>query len=799
VQAAFDGAGTRRYRAPVTPERLALRAALALLGAVLSGCDGVDRASPATPAAAPVAKAGAAAASSAAFVGAARCSGCHPAEAAAWRGSQHDRAMEEPSEASVLGDFADARFEHRGVVSRFFRRGGGYAVETEGPGGKPAAFEIAYTFGVAPLQQYLVRLPQGRLQALGTAWDARPREAGGQRWFSLHPDEAVPAGDVLHWTMPSQRWNAQCADCHSTDLRRGYDLATDTYETRFAELDVACEACHGPGARHVAWAEAAGRGEPGRSGSAGPGLAVSFPPARPADWVLESGAAIARRAAPRAEHLELETCAPCHARRALLREGRVPGEPLLDTHRPALLEEGLYEADGQMRDEVYVYGSFVQSRMHAAGVTCSDCHDPHSARLRAEGNALCGQCHRAEVFDAPAHHRHEARSSGTECVACHMPARTYMEIDARHDHSFRVPRPDLSLAIGTPNACTDCHRGRPAAWAAEAVAKWFPKGRRGTPHYGEALAAGRRGAPGADRALAALAADTAQPGVARATALSLLAAPPAEAVQRGAGDADPLVRLGALEAAQRVEPAARLAAVQPLLRDPTLAVRIEAARVLADVPPPLWRLEDRVALADALGEYRAAQLVQADRPEAHVNLGLLHVSLGEPDAARREYETALRLAPWFVPAAVNLADLERALGRDDAAEQRLRAALVAAPEVAELHHALGLTLVRLGRHAEALAALERAATLVPDEGRYAYVLGVALFERGQPERAFAVLRAARERHPGDRAILHALATLSAEAGRTADAGRFARELAAAFPGDPDARALLESLEGAGVR
>ena len=786
----------------MTRERLALGAALAQLGAVLSGCDGADRGSPAAPRAAPapaVPTAGADAGGAEPFVGAAPCSACHPAEAAAWRGSQHDRAMEEPSEASVLGDFADARFEHRGVVSRFFRRGGGYAVETEGADGKPGEFEIAYTFGVAPLQQYLVRLPQGRLQALGVAWDARPREAGGQRWFSLHPDERVPAGDLLHWTMPSQRWNAQCADCHSTDLRRGYDPATGAYATRFAELDVACEACHGPGARHVAWAEGAGRSEPGRGGSADPGLAVRFPPARPADWVQDPGAAIARRAAPRAEHFERETCAPCHARRALLREGRVPGEPLLDTHRPALLEEGLYEADGQMRDEVYVYGSFVQSRMHAAGVTCSDCHDPHSARLRAAGNALCGQCHRAEVFDAAAHHRHAGGSPGARCVACHMPARTYMEIDERHDHSFRVPRPDLSLAIGTPNACNDCHRERPPAWAAGAVAKWFPKGRRGTPHYGEALAAGRRGAAGADRALAALAADTAQPAVARATALSLLAAPPAEAVQRGAADADPLVRLGALEAARRVEPAARLAAVQPLLRDPALAVRIEAARVLADVPPPLWRLEDRVALADALGEYRAAQLVQADRPEAHVNLGLLHVSLGEPDAARREYETALRLAPWFVPAAVNLADLERALGRDDAAEQRLRAALVAAPEVAELHHALGLTLVRLGRHEEALADLERAATLAPDEGRYAYVLGVALFEGGQAERAFAVLRAARERRPGDREILYALASLSAEAGRTADAGRFARELAGAFPGDPDARALLERLEGAGVR
>ncbi len=708
--------------------------------------------------------------------------------------------MEEPTPESVGGDFADAHFEHFGVASRFFRRSGRYLVETEGADGQPAEFEVAWTFGVDPLQQYLVRFPDGQVQALGIAWDARPSAAGGQRWFSLHPDERVPPGDVLHWTQPSQRWNTQCADCHSTGLRRGYEPARAAYETTWAELDVACEACHGPGSAHAAWAEAVARGEPAPEGpGAAPELRVRFPPVRPEDWTLDPGAPIARLRTPRPARTELETCAPCHSRRTPLREEPQPGDPFLDGFRPALLDEGLYEADGQPRDEVYVYGSFVQSRMHAAGVTCSDCHDPHSLALRAEGNAVCASCHRSDVFDGPEHHRHAPDSAGAQCVACHMPARTYMVVDVRRDHSFRVPRPDLSVSIGTPNTCNDCHRDRPAEWAADAVARWFPDGRRRAPHFGTALAAGRRGALGADRTLAALAADPAAPAIARATALSAIARPDADTLRRGAGDADPLVRLGALEAADRVEPSARLAAIQPLLRDPLRAVRIEAARALAGVPPSLWRPAARVALADGLAEYRAAQHAQSDRPEAHVNLALLHLALGEPHEARRAYETALRLAPWFVPAAANLADLDRAEGREDAAEARLRSALETAPESAELHHALGLTRVRTGHRDEALRELTRAAALAPENPRYAYVLAIALHDAGERDRALDVLRAAHETRPGDRDVLASLALLSLEAGRHEDASRYARTFVDAFPDDPESIALRARIDGLAPR
>jgi Tfp pilus assembly protein PilF len=426
--------------------------------------------------------------------------------------------------------------------------------------------------------------------------------------------------------------------------------------------------------------------------------------------------------------------------------------------------------------------------MFAAGVACSDCHEPHRLGVRAEGNALCATCHRPESFDVPAHHRHPPGSAGAACVSCHMPARTYMGVDVRHDHSFRVPRPDLSVALGTPNACTDCHARESARWAADAVAGWFPNGRSGAPHYGIALHAGRTGQAGAEAKLRALAGDAAQPAIVRATALGLLAAPDLpeseRAIRSGLADADPWLRLGALAAADGLAPAARLAAAAPLLSDPLLAVRIDAARVLADAPAealPGGRQER------ALAEYRAAQEVSADRPEAHVSLGVLALRRGDPAGARAAYETALRLAPWYVPAWLNLADLERSAGREDAAERALRRALAAAPDAAEPHFALGLLFVRTGRADASLAELERAAELAPANAHFALVYAVALHDAGDAKRALAVLEAALARRPADRLLLDTAAEFAREAGDSERARRHALAREAAWPDEPPAR------------
>ncbi|MDH5265104.1 MAG: multiheme c-type cytochrome, partial [Betaproteobacteria bacterium] len=355
-----------------------------------------------------------------AFVGTEACTRCHEKAAQAWRGSQHDLAMQAPTPATVLGDFSGATFRKDGVTTTFARKGERFVIRTEGPDGKPAEFEVQYTFGVDPLQQYLLALPGGRLQAFTIAWDSRPKARGGQRWFHLYPKEKLRPGDELHWTGRQNNWNFMCADCHSTNVAKGYDAKADAYATTWSALNVGCEACHGPGSAHVAWAKAGTRGD------AGKGLTVSLGERKGVSWLPDAATGIAKRSAPRSTAREIEVCAQCHARRAQIAEGYHAGRRFLDHYRPSLLEADLYEADGQQRDEVYKWGSFLQSRMHAAGVTCTDCHDPHSGKTPAPASAVCARCHLPAKFDDPKHHFHQPGTKGAECTSCHMPARLYM-------------------------------------------------------------------------------------------------------------------------------------------------------------------------------------------------------------------------------------------------------------------------------------------------------------------------------------------------------------------------------------
>src|SRR5262249_38048524 len=269
------------------------------------------------------------------------------------------------------------RFTHRDVTSTFLRRDGKFAVRTEGPDGKPADFDVAYTFGVRPLQQYLVAFPGGRLQALSIAWDSRPQTEGGGRWYALYPGERIRTDDPLHWTGREQTWNYQCAECHSTDLRKNYDLAANRYATAWAELPVSCEACHGPGSAHVAWARARPAGAPPAGSAAATGFPVRLAHGDGAWEGKDPARGLAEWTGRPRDGAEVEACARCHARRRPIVDPYPYGAPLLDTHQPALLAAGLYQADGQILGEVYEYGSFLQSRMYRAGVRCSDCHDPH--------------------------------------------------------------------------------------------------------------------------------------------------------------------------------------------------------------------------------------------------------------------------------------------------------------------------------------------------------------------------------------------------------------------------------------
>jgi tetratricopeptide (TPR) repeat protein len=689
--------------------------------------------------------------------------------------------MQPASTSTVLGDFDKAEFTHLGVTSTFYREGDRFMVRTDGADGRLQDFEISYTFGVHPLQQYLVEMSAGRLQALSIAWDSRTAGAGGQRWFHLYADEAIDHDDILHWTQPSQNWNNMCAECHSTHLRKNYDAKTRGFATTWSEVNVACEACHGPGEDHRRWAE---REDGWRQLDDTRGLRVQLDERRGAHWEMDAGAGIARRSQARDSAREIETCARCHSRRSPISPGYRHGEALLDHYLPALLSEGLYHADGQIDDEVYVYGSFMQSKMNAAGVTCSDCHEPHSLELSAPGNGVCLQCHQASAYNTSAHHFHEPGSSGASCAECHMPTRTYMVVDPRHDHSMRIPRPDLSVSLGTPNACTMCHTGQPAQWAADQVRKWYGDRSPGHQQYAEILAAARRGAGSGD-ALAALIRNPATPAIARATALSqigpYLSNQTADVLSLGLADEDPAVRVAAIVALESTPPAMQVQFAFPLLRDPVLVVRMEAARMLAPIPVGDLPAEQRHLLDDAGREYIDAQLANAERPEAQTNLGNYYAARGERKPAIAAYETALELAPYYLPAYVNLADFYRRLGMEPEALQLLQRAASENPDAATVHHALGLSMVRLRRYPEALAELALAAKLEPDDAGFVYVYAVALNSLGESQQAIETLQDALARHPRNREILGALVSFLRDSGDVEAANRYAQKLRAMQP------------------
>jgi len=754
-----------------------------------------NRAPPATPPT-PVA----AAAGPAKYVGGAQCATCHAKESAAWKGSDHDLAMQLADAQSVLGDFANAKFTYAGITSTFSRRDGKFLVNTDGPDGKLADYEIKYAFGVRPLQQYLIELPGGRMQALGIAWDSRPKAQGGQRWFHLYPGQNLKAGDPLHWTGVQQNWNFQCAECHSTDLRKNFDATTGIFHTTWAEVNVACEACHGPGSNHVAWAEKHGDYAALASTK---GLAAALDERKGVSWAPVGQSGNSKRSTPRQSSREIDTCARCHARASRISDDYVHGKPPQDTHRLALLDDHLYWNDGQMRDEVYNWGSFVQSRMYAQGVTCSDCHDPHSLKLRASANAVCAQCHLPAKFDNAGHTRHAEGTPGAACAACHMPTTTYMGVDPRHDHSLRIPRPDVSVRLGTPNACSNCHDKQTAQWAADAIGKWTGSLPSSYQNFAAALRAGAQGAPGARGALLALIEDKAQPSIVRASAIArlghLLTSVLSEAVARETNDPDASVRLAAVESLASAEPATQLRYLPRMLADPVRTVRIEAARALAGAPEAQLTESDRAAFAKALAEYVAAQTYNADRPEGRTNLGNLYAQRGDAAGAIAEYRKAIGLDPTFVAAYANLADLYRARGAEGEAVAALREGLTRNPRSAVLHHALGLAFVRQKETAESLKALRTSVELAPESARFAYVYAVALNSAGRTREALSVLAVALKREPYDRDVLSGLAFFTAQSGDRERALGYVQQLRELDPQNPQYAQMARQIEGASQR
>jgi tetratricopeptide (TPR) repeat protein len=713
------------------------------------------------------------------FIGGQACAVCHVEQAGAWESSHHALAMQRATSSTVLGDFDGTDLAEASADMRFFRRGGEFWINAADAQGNRRDFRVDFTFGIEPLQQYLVALDGGRYQAVTTAWDTRPAENGGQRWFQLM-EEDIDHEDPLHWTGVYYNWNSSCAECHSTGLTKNLDFTTGDFATAWTSDHVDCEACHGPGSSHAA----------------APTTVRLTLPRVERGWVLAEGARIAQRVPARSDDTEIEVCAQCHSRRTQFSDAYEPGDSFLEGFRPALLDSALYHADGQILEEVYEYGSFLQSRMHAAGVACTDCHDPHSGRPRATGNALCTACHLSSAFDTPEHHRHPAGEAGSLCVDCHMSERTYMVVDGRRDHSFRVPRPDLSLLLGVPNACNSCHEDRSVEWGAAQVAAWFPGGRSGTFHYAQALHAGRAWTADRHTLLTRVIGDSGMPPIVRATAITLLAAQmddsDVELIDKCLRDDSQLVQLAAIEALRSVPVSLRVDLAQRFLGDSPAALRMAAARALLPARDALSAVR-RADLDAAIAAYTAAERFNADRAESLLNLGNLEVERGALAAAEVTYRLALEKQPAFAPTYVNLADLYRQQGREREAEALLRRGIQLEPNEPSLKHALGLSLVRSGRLEEALTMLREASEQGAAEPLYPYVYGVALHSSGNASAGLEVLENVSERFPGYAPVLFALATMHRDAGDVETAREYARRLLEVSPGDAAGRALAAEL------
>ncbi len=591
-----------------------------------------------------VALAGAANAQS--YVGSDQCTDCHVDEAEAWANSHHALAWTEVGAGKMVADFEGTRLEHDGMSVLFDHSGEVPTAQVTEKDGVMTEYDVHSVVGIEPLQQYLFETDPGRLQSFDVVWDTE-----NKRWYHLYPDQDLPPDDGLHWTGPYKNWNARCAECHATGFEKNYDAQTRNYQSRQAEIGVGCEACHGPGSAHIDWVN--GRVLP--------------------EGVNEAGFAMSWGKGQ--TETEIQQCAGCHSRREAHEQGNpLPGTPYHDAYNLALLRPGTYHPDGQILDEVYVYGSFLQSKMYAQGVGCMNCHEPHSATLKAEGNGVCTQCHSPagnpdfptlarKDYDTPEHHHHTEDSAGAQCKTCHMIERVYMGVDGRRDHSFRVPRPDLGLG---QDACTDCHTDKDQPWAAAQIEGWFPVSNHRGPHFGSVFAPAMAGQADSPDGLMAIATDPSQAGIVRATAAYLLqpfgSRQVADATADLLTDADPLVRANAVTLQRQASPRDQVQRLEPLLSDPLRNVRISAAKEVLTIPPEALTQEQRVLAGQATAEWQGAIANRLDFPETHMVLGGMALTFRNAPAAERAFREVVTLDPQRVeawPMLVQLAQINR--------------------------------------------------------------------------------------------------------------------------------------------
>ncbi len=677
-----------------------------------------------------------------------------------WRSSHHFQSMLPANEANILGKFDNLPININGKTTRFYIKDDGYWAHTDDIAGGPQEFKIEYTFGFDPLQQYLVKTDKGKYQVLPIFWDSRSADQGGQRWTHIYGDDHIAPNDRLHWTQPLQNWNGMCADCHSTGFERNYDVAADQVASEWQTVNVSCNSCHS---------------SEDYSDYSGSDLG---------NWTFTEGAVTAQWAGEPRESREIEVCAACHSLRTPLTNSIDPGKTFLDQFTPTLIQSPQYYPDGQVKEEDYVWGSFLQSKMYASGVICSDCHDPHSLELKAPGNDMCTTCHLPTEFDTPSHHKHQIGSTGAQCVTCHMPETTFMQVDARRDHSFRIPRPDLAH-IGSPDACTSCHTEMTPNVAAEKIEDWF--GPR-PDHFGEIFAGVDSGAPGSEELLKALLTDPETPTIIRASGYAMLANYPSTEsyalIEEGLGSSDPLVRLGATRAANSLPLGRQQAALEPMLQDGNKAIRLAAYEQIGNPN----------SSSAVRNEFETANSQTMWRGEGRYNLALFHQRRGNTNLASEHYLNAQQIDPYFSASYVNLADLLRANSNERMSGQIIDRGLRFLPDDPDLNFSKALHMVRAGQAPAALSHLDKAVSNAPENSRYAYVYSVALSDLGQPQKALQVLQIAYENDPNNQDINLMLLNLYRGQGNWKEALIYAKNLSKLQPENININRIITDLQ-----
>ena len=637
-------------------------------------------------------------------------------------------------------------------------------MNTDGPDGKNHDYKIIYTFGVTPLQQYIVQFPDGHFQCLRTAWDSVEN-----KWFDLYPDFKVVHSEWLHWSRGGLNWNTMCSDCHSTNVRKNYDFKTHSYDTKYAIINVNCEACHGPGKQHV---DDVNRLEDDYSDTGTFQMTLNTKPKELVDQ-----------------------CARCHMLREQFSASFNFEGTMLDHYYPQLLTERLYYPDGQILDEVYVYGSFIQSKMYQNNITCNNCHNSHSLKLKFEGNTLCAQCHLPEQYDTKEHHFHEMNTEGAQCINCHMTGKYYMGNDFRRDHSFRVPRPDLSLKYGSPNACTGCHEDKDDKWAWSEFKKQY--GEVDSIHFSEKLAPGITGEPNAHVGLIELMNDKTQPEIARASAARALSNYNAEYLIEQylalLNDESPIVRGASVDVLSEINNTDYVSSFLPLLNDPKRSIRIKAFYGLSGLGESQVPEKYKEVYQKVKKEFFTHLNTNSDFSGGRIKKANYYLKKGDIQKGIGGYESALEIDVLNNQARLNLANLYYQNQNYSKAEEAFTTVIEQEPEFGPAYYSLALLLAELERTDEAIEQLKMATEKMPENIRVYYNLSLLYDKKQDHKNAEKILIQGLKIDNNNESLLYALAYHYLNFGQPKKAKNILMRLVEMYPDNPQYLSILQKL------